>query len=203
MKRFLKWLWGQKSDLPTLLKTQIRLLIHRTEATGNPPTKEEIESLQALQTLNELREKTQYRISRWLILTGSLVIAIGVSYLALKPYPELRLYVTARAKEIDFHVRYQDVFERFNISQLRLYGVALSVDDALDPISGDFSVSGGSLKPQPYTHFANGTLSVKYDIREGAHLVTVRAGPGCLNRISASISGASAVVRLPSGAAVG
>jgi hypothetical protein len=176
MKRFLKWLWGQKSDLPTLLKTQIRLLIHRTEATGNPPTKEEIESLQALQTLNELREKTQYRISRWLILTGSLVIAIGVSYLALKPYPELRLYVTARAKEIDFHVRYQDVFERFNISQLRLYGVALSVDDALDPISGDFSVSGGSLKPQPYTHFANGTLSVKYDIREGAHLVTV-GGP--------------------------
>src|SRR5260370_37625578 len=30
-----------------------------------------------------------------------------------------------------------------------------------------------------------------------------RAGPGCLNRISASISGASAGVRLPSGAAVG
>ena len=31
----------------------------------------------------------------------------------------------------------------------------------------------------------------------------VRAGRGCLNKISASIGGASAVVRLPSGAAVG
>ena len=30
-----------------------------------------------------------------------------------------------------------------------------------------------------------------------------RAGPGCLNRISASISGASAGVRLPDGAAAG
>jgi hypothetical protein len=33
--------------------------------------------------------------------------------------------------------------------------------------------------------------------------VTMRAGPGCLNRISASISGASAGVRLPDGAAAG
>jgi len=31
----------------------------------------------------------------------------------------------------------------------------------------------------------------------------IRAGPGCLNRISASISGASAGVRLPDGAAAG
>jgi hypothetical protein len=31
--------------------------------------------------------------------------------------------------------------------------------------------------------------------------VDIRAGPGCLNRFSASISGASAEVRLPSGEA--
>ena len=32
---------------------------------------------------------------------------------------------------------------------------------------------------------------------------TIRGGPGCLNRFSASISGASARVRLPSGVAAG
>jgi hypothetical protein len=34
-------------------------------------------------------------------------------------------------------------------------------------------------------------------------VVVARAGPGCLNSISASISGASAGVRLPSGAGAG
>jgi hypothetical protein len=33
--------------------------------------------------------------------------------------------------------------------------------------------------------------------------INVRGGPGCLNRFSASISGASARVRLPSGVAAG
>ena len=36
-----------------------------------------------------------------------------------------------------------------------------------------------------------------------ANVKELRAGPGCLNRISASISGASAGVRLPDGAAAG
>jgi hypothetical protein len=34
-------------------------------------------------------------------------------------------------------------------------------------------------------------------------IVELRGGPGCLNRFSASISGASAGVRLPSGVAAG
>jgi len=36
-----------------------------------------------------------------------------------------------------------------------------------------------------------------------AEQIRVRGGPGCLNRFSASISGASASVRLPSGEAAG
>jgi hypothetical protein len=38
---------------------------------------------------------------------------------------------------------------------------------------------------------------------ELTHVVTERGGAGCLNRLSASISGSSAVVRLPSGGAAG
>jgi len=37
--------------------------------------------------------------------------------------------------------------------------------------------------------------------KDQSHCVVDRAGPSCLNRISASISGASAGVRLPSGGA--
>ena len=47
----------------------------------------------------------------------------------------------------------------------------------------------------PEAHFAKPKEVVKDNV--------LRGGPGCLNRISASISGASAKVRLPSGVAAG
>jgi hypothetical protein len=40
-------------------------------------------------------------------------------------------------------------------------------------------------------------------IKHGRYACLERGGPGCLNRFSASISGASARVRLPSGVAAG
>jgi hypothetical protein len=45
--------------------------------------------------------------------------------------------------------------------------------------------------------------SATMDERCDLHDLFFRAGPGCLNRFSASISGASAEVRLPSGVAAG
>jgi hypothetical protein len=41
------------------------------------------------------------------------------------------------------------------------------------------------------------------NLSSGGALNEARGGPGCLNRFSASISGASAGVRLPSGVAAG
>ena len=46
-------------------------------------------------------------------------------------------------------------------------------------------------------------LGKAFEAYAGEHVDWVRGGPGCLNRFSASISGASAGVRLPSGVAAG
>jgi hypothetical protein len=46
-----------------------------------------------------------------------------------------------------------------------------------------------------------GDQGTPYEQTLAIHVPSVRGGPGCLNNFSASISGASAGVRLPSGAA--
>jgi hypothetical protein len=46
-------------------------------------------------------------------------------------------------------------------------------------------------------------FSLRQHRQHGLRCVSLRGGPGCLNRFSASISGASARVRLPSGVAAG
>jgi HdeA/HdeB family len=46
-------------------------------------------------------------------------------------------------------------------------------------------------------------LSGYYNAKRNNTIIDLRGGPGCLNRFSASISGASAGVRLPSGVAAG
>ena len=52
--------------------------------------------------------------------------------------------------------------------------------------------------------FGSDSLFRKRLLARSNHLrISIRGGPGCLNRISASISGASAKVRLPSGVAAG
>jgi hypothetical protein len=56
-----------------------------------------------------------------------------------------------------------------------------------------------------HTVIADLSDDMKVEIEDGVGITanTVRGGAGCLNRLSASISGSSAVVRLPSGGAAG
>jgi hypothetical protein len=180
----------RRPTLSTILKEQLGELTDRTIASGNPPNQEEMERLQALQALTKLEQETRYRIDRWLILAGSILIAFVVSYLALVPYPVVRLYVTAKAKEIDFQARYQDIFQRLEISELKLFNTSLVVEDDGSAMTGDCVLSGGLIKPQLYTFFAKGTISVKYDPNERAHLVTV-AGPSKDGKLFINAAGAT------------
>ena len=82
---------------------------------------------------------------------------------------------------------------RGNLPALSGLGFAAGV------LSGFFGIGGGFLIV-PALMLATG-MPILYAV--SSSLVAVRAGPGCLNRFSASISGASAGVRLPSGLAAG
>ncbi len=70
-------------------------------------------------------------------------------------------------------------------------------------ISNDIITFGNGNNDLVGVLLAEVTLTGNTATDSGSITINQRGGPGCLNRFSASISGASASVRLPSGEAAG
>ena len=152
-------------SIARLADERARTVADEAIATGTAPSAEtlgEIERLSRLsgelQRLGPISRSTKL-ITVALVLVISAIVAASVAF----RLSEVRIDLDATTTDLVVWLRYQEVLTNLDISSMTIGTVKLTTSGLDQPRIGTVLMTGGQIRPHPYTGEAEGYIAVHFD----------------------------------------